>query len=427
MHRRLRIFFSTGDPSGDIHGANLIRALRERSPELEPVGLGGPKMAAAGCELLTDLTMLAVIGFVKAIRHVPTFWRLLKQAEQFFEKHRPDAVVLIDYPGFNWHVAKAAKRRGIPVFYFCPPQVWAWAQHRVKKMRRNVDCVLCALPFERDWYAERGCHAVLVGHPFFDEVLHHQNDEAFLAEQRAKPGRLVTILPGSRSQEIENNLRSLLKAATHVRDAVPDARFAVAAFKPKYADAARQAAEAIRLPLEIHVGKTPELMQAAHSCLAVSGSVSLELLCHTKPTVIMYQIHPISYALQRQFRRVRYITLVNLLAAPDPFEADTSPYDPKKPGAEQVLFPEYATFADRSRQMAAHVIEWLNQPEKHAALRARLAELKARVCHPGATDNAAAIILEKLSGSVPRPHFAGSRSLTDKQPVAPRIQSVAPR
>src|SRR5688500_16117219 len=142
-NRTPTIFFSVGEPSGDLHGANLIRALKQRCPGVECVGFGGPKMQEAGCRLHTDLTALAVMWFLRVLLNIRVFLRLLGDARRYFRTERPDAVVLIDYPGFNWHVARAAKAEGIPVFYYSPPQIWAWANWRVKKMRRDVDHVLC--------------------------------------------------------------------------------------------------------------------------------------------------------------------------------------------------------------------------------------------------------------------------------------------
>ncbi len=143
--RPLTIFFSVGEPSGDLHGANLIRQLRQRCPGIEVVGYGGPKMAEAGCRLHADLTALAVMWFARVLINLHKFWGLVSRADRYFRHHRPDAVVLIDYPGMNWWIARRAKVHGIPVFYYTPPQIWAWARWRVKKMRRLVDHVLCSL------------------------------------------------------------------------------------------------------------------------------------------------------------------------------------------------------------------------------------------------------------------------------------------
>ena len=177
----LTVFFSAGEPSGDLHGANLIRQLQERCPEIQTVGYGGPKMAEAGCRLHADLTALAVMWFARVLVNLHKFWDLGSRADRYFRHQRPDAVVLIDYPGFNWWIARRAKAHGIPVFYYCPPQIWAWARWRVKKMRRLVDHVLCSLPFEEAWFRRHGCNATFVGHPFFDEVRRYGYDEPFMA------------------------------------------------------------------------------------------------------------------------------------------------------------------------------------------------------------------------------------------------------
>jgi lipid-A-disaccharide synthase len=405
----MKIFFSAGEPSGDLHGANLIRQLRLANPQVECVGYGGPEMAAAGCELHTDLTALAVMWFLRVLLNFHKFLALVSQADRYFRHQRPDAVVLIDYPGFNWWIARRAKAHGIPVLYYCPPQIWAWASWRIKKMRRYVDHILCALPFEETWFREQGCHATFVGHPFFDEVRRLQLDEQFLAEMRAKPGRLITILPGSRNQEVEHNLRWFLKAAALVQTRFPKVRFAVAAFKPHQAKMAEQLIQETRLPAEVYVRKTPELIHLAECCMACSGSVSLELLYHKKPTVVLYWISPLAYRVQAFFRRVKYITLVNLLTAKELFPADTTPYRPDDPDADRVLFPEYLTYEDKTLQIASHVIGWLARDDHREGLVARLAELKAKVGHSGASSTAARIILAEAQQHArvapPKPHF----------------------
>jgi len=405
------IFFSAGEPSGDVHGANLIRRLRARCDGLQAVGYGGPQMAAAGCRLHTDLTALAVMWLLRALLNLHKFWDLVSRADRYFRHHRPDAVVLVDYPGFNWWIARRAKAHGIPVFYYAPPQIWAWARWRAKKMRRLVDHVLCSLPFEETWFRRQGCRATFVGHPFFDEVCRQELDADFMKRCHRQAGPLVVILPGSRTQEVRQNLSVFLRAAAKVRGEVPDARLAIAAFKPNQAEIARRAAAACGLPVEVHVGKTAELIRLACCCMAVSGSVSLELLYHTKPTVVLYKISPLAYFVQHWFRKVKYITLVNLLATDELFPKDLAPFDPAQEDADRVLFPEYLTWEDKSAQIAAHVVGWLSDPRAREARIAELARLKAEVAHGGAADSAAEYILKALAPRatvVPCPHFLPS-------------------
>jgi lipid-A-disaccharide synthase len=358
-------------------------------------------MAAAGCRLHADLTQLAVMWFARALANLHQFIALLVQADRYFHAHRPDAVVMIDFPGFNWWIARRAKAHGIPVFYYGTPQVWAWASHRVRKMRRFVDHVLCKLPFEERWFRERGCHATYVGHPYFDELRAQKLDQAFVRRVKSGPGPLVVILPGSRTQEVEANTREFLKAAAKIACRVPAVRFAAAAFKESQAELVRRAAAESGIPVDVHVGRTPELIHAADCCLACSGSVSLELLYHAKPSVIYYRISRLAFFVQSVFRKVRYITLVNLMTAENPFTGrPAGVYDPADPRDGHVLIPEYLTCEDKSDQLAGHVIEWLTEAAARSRRAAGLAALRDRFGQGGASQRAAEYISRELATSL---------------------------
>jgi lipid-A-disaccharide synthase len=375
----MRIFFSVGEPSGDIHGANLMHALKRLDPALECVGFGGDRMAAAGCRHLFPLCNHAIMGFSQVFANLPHIMSLISQADRHLRHHRPDAVVLIDYPGFNWWIARRAHAQGIPVFYFVPPQLWAWAGWRVAKMRRYVDHVLCSLPFEEAWYQERGVRAEYVGHPFFDEIPRQQLDDAFLDAQRRQGGAVVGILPGSRTLEVQRNLKTQFRAAQTIHRARPDTRFLVACFK----DSHQKMAEEMRrkfpsLPVETFVKKTPEIMEASKACISVSGSVSLELLYRTKPTVIIYRVSKAADIVIRPFLTTKYITLVNLLA-------------------EEMLYPEFATAKCEAAAVSAAMLHWLNDERAYAEVCRELLALRERVARPGACERAARRIVE-LSG-----------------------------
>jgi lipid-A-disaccharide synthase len=367
-------------------------------------------MAAAGCRLHADLTQLAVMWITRVLVNLHKFLGLLRDADRYFREARPDAVVLIDYPGFNWWIARRAKARGIPVFYYGTPQVWAWASHRVRKMQRYVDHVLCKLPFEEPWFRERGCHATYVGHPYFDELRSQQLDAEFVRRMRDAAGPLVTILPGSRTQEVEANTRAFLQAAARIADRVPGVRFAAAAFKESQAELVRRMAAEAAAPtvrVEVFVGRTPELIQAADCCLACSGSVSLELLYHARPSVVHYQVGPVGFRIQSMFRRSRYITLVNLLTADDISTGRPAHlYDPADPADAHVLLPEYLTSGDASGQLAGHVIQWLSEPKTHAERVAALERLRAQHAQGGASQRAAAYIAAALTNGAAAPAAA---------------------
>jgi lipid-A-disaccharide synthase len=419
----MKIFFSVGEPSGDLHGANLIHELKKRHRGIECVGYGGPRMAAAGCQLHADLTQLAVMWIARVILNIHKFLGLLIQADRYFKEQRPDAVVLIDYPGFNWWIARRAKAQGILVFYYGAPQIWAWASWRIRKLRRLTDFVLCKLPFEEKWFRDRGCNAKYVGHPFFDELSQRQLDNSFLNRISSGGGPLVTILPGSRNQEVAKNLRWLIKATVRIREQLPHVRFAVASFNASQADVARRMVLKRQMPIDVYVNQTPELIQAADVCLACSGSVSLELLYHTKPAVILYWVDRLSYWFQSKLRRVRYITLVNLIGMEDPCKMDVSPLS--RTEQERLPMPEYLTYQDKSAEIAAHIVRWLSDPRAFETQQSRLGELRSRFGQSGASAKAADLVLENITSKqppVPKPHFVPGKSavpISSGEPATP--------
>lgn len=365
-----RIFISAGEPSGDLHGANLIRAMSRLHPNVEFVGYGGDRMAAAGCRILYPLCQLAVMGIWRVLAHLPQFCEIVSRADRWFGRHKPDAVVLIDYPGMNWWLARRAHYHGIPVIYFVPPQIWAWATWRVKKMQRWVDHVLCTLPFEETWYRERGVNAQFIGHPYFDEVRGQRMDRDFLRTQQERGGPIVGLLPGSRTQEVTHNFRTMVRTALRLQRRVPQIRFLVACYKEAHRSLVLQALGQHSLPIETHVGRTPEIIHLADACVAVSGSVSLELLYHLKPTAVVYKVGSFGLRLAQRLLASKYITLVNLLA-------------------DRELFPEYLSDKCESRAIAAQLYEWLTNASARTQLCDQLRRLRDQVGQPGACDRAA--------------------------------------
>jgi lipid-A-disaccharide synthase len=376
----MRIFICAGEPSGDIHGSNLVRTLKKLHPGVECVGFGGDRMEAAGCHLLYPLCQLAIMGFSRVLANVTTFLGLLSRADRYFRHQRPDAVVLIDYPGFNWWLARRAHFHGIPVFYFVPPQLWGWAGWRVKKMQRWVDHVLCTLPFEKSWYQERGVEAHYVGHPFFDELPRQVLDEKFVRDEQQKGTPIIGLLPGSRTQEVHHNLSTLVRAAARIRQTRPDVRFMVACFRAQHQAMVDEYLKKHQgLPIQTFVGRTPEIIHLAKACVSVSGSVTLELLYQKKPTVIVYRVGKFNLRLARFFIKSRFISLVNLLA-------------------QKELFPEFLTDRCEAEKVAGHVLRWLNDEEAFTQIRAELTDLRHQVAEPGACEQTARFILEKLMG-----------------------------
>jgi lipid-A-disaccharide synthase len=408
----MRIFISAGEPSGDLHAANLIHALRARIPEARFVGYGGPRMAEAGAILLYPLVNLAVMWFLNVLLNIITFIRLIFRADRYFRDEKPDAVILIDYPGLHWWIARRAKARGVPVFYYVPPQIWAWAGWRVSKVRRFVDLVLCSLPFEPAWYKERGVsQAVYVGHPYFDELTEQELDEEFLAQQADKKTSLLLILPGSRTQELTRNLPIMTRAAAKLTQRRPDTRFAVACLHGRHKALAEQIIKANLQSksggpgpvIEVYSARTPELIRLADVAWSVSGSVSLELMMEALPTVILYKLNRFDLLIARPFIKAKFITLVNLLA-------------------DAELMPEYLTEHDVSDELAAWASNWLDDPKARARATANLAALRHQVAQSGASGRAAFQIENWLNAhsrhgttTAPKmPHYRGPHDLTTR-------------
>jgi lipid-A-disaccharide synthase len=386
----MQLFFSVGEPSGDLHASKLVAELQHRVPGVECTGYGGPLMEAAGFRLLFRLTDLAVMGILPVIPLLFKFIRLARAAQRHLKEHRPDAVILVDFPGFNWWIARGAKKLGIPVFYYLPPQLWAWAPWRARRMRRFVDHVISCLPFEVEWYRQRSIAAEFVGHPFFDEVDHRQLDHDFLRGHAAKDGegeRTVAVLPGSRNHEIAENFPIQIRVMKRLNQRLPGVRFLVASYKEGQRErCARMLAErAPELNAALYVGRTAEIIELGEVCLMVSGSVSLEVLARKTPAVVVYRINRGFYWLCRAIITCKYFSLPNLIA-------------------DRAVMPEFAPVDDPRPAIAAmtEVLHlWLTDAGERARIVAELTRLRNAVATTGATANASRAILERLSLPAP--------------------------
>lgn len=380
----MEIFFSVGEPSGDEHAAHLMEEIGRRRPDVTFSGFGGPEMETRGCRLLFRLTDLAVMFIWSVVPQLATFYRLVQQAKRYFRETPPDAVVLVDYPGFNWWIARKAKAAGIPVFYYLPPQLWAWGSYRVNKMRKFVDHILCGLPFEPKWYAQRGLQAEYVGHPFFDEIEAHVLDRSF-CEQQSSAGRpIVGVLPGSRNKEIERNWPLMLDAMRQMREQHPNVRFLVASYNEKQRARCEELLHesAHELEMEFFIGKTSEIIDTVECCLMVSGSVSLELLARATPAAVVYRITPMTRFFKWLMLQIPYITLPNLMA-------------------EAPLMPEWVVCSHPERdvrEITATLSEWLSNPQSRNEKIREMKTLRDAVMKTGATRLTADAILRRLDG-----------------------------
>lgn len=379
------LFLSVGEPSGDQHAARLMQALRRRRGDLRFSGFGGQAMKAAGCQLSHDMTKMAVVGLVEVIPKLREFYRLVDEAEAVFKRGEVDGVLLVDFPGFNWHIAKKAKQYGLPVHYYLPPQLWAWGGWRIAKMRKSVDHVLTVLPFEDDWFRSHGMDTTYVGHPFFDSVENRPLDQRLLDrfdDLNCSGERLVAILPGSREHEVHRNFPLMLEAIRRLAKKHRDARFLIGAYRDTHGLWCRQQLkhEDRRLPIDIFVGKTSEIVEASECAMMVSGSVSLELLARATPAAVMYRVGRVLHTFGQTVLRVNSITLVNLMAG-------------------RTLFPEMVSVGRTEPAidfLHKSVGAMLQDDFYRKGLIRQMDELRAEQAIPGATDRAAQALLGRL-------------------------------
>ncbi|RYY63587.1 MAG: lipid-A-disaccharide synthase [Chitinophagaceae bacterium] len=302
----MKYYLIAGEASGDLHGSNLAKELRRQDESADLRGWGGDLMEAAGVTLVKHYRDLAFMGFVEVLMNLRTILRNLAFCKEDILRHRPDVLVLIDYPGFNLRVAEWAKTQGIRVVYYISPQVWAWKESRVKKIRATVDKMLVILPFEQDWYRTRWDYSVeFVGHPLMQVV------NEFLAEHRPEAEYLkpvIALLPGSRKQEVAVKLPVMLEAAR----AFPDYQFVVA----KAASLEEAFYQEI---LKEHPGvlsvrnDTYALLAEATAALVTSGTATLETALFGVPQVVCYKGSNISYQIAKRLVKIKYISLVNLI------------------------------------------------------------------------------------------------------------------
>ncbi|MDQ3555997.1 MAG: lipid-A-disaccharide synthase [Gemmatimonadota bacterium] len=302
------IFIAAGEPSGDLHGAALARALRERIPGVRLLGLGGSRMAAEGTELLATLDQLAVMGFSEVVRRLPFFLRLRRRVFQALEAEAVDLVIPIDYPGFNLRLARRARARGIPVLFYIAPQVWAWHASRVRLLARDADRVAVVLPFEQAFLRERGVDAHFVGHPLLDSGAADEGVADELTRHgvdRRRP--ILGLFPGSRPGEVRRHLPLFSAAAKLVVAALPAVQPVIGVLPD--ADTAAYP----RTPWPRLVGG-PGLLRVVSAAIVKSGTITLEGALAGTPMAVAYRMDALSYGIARRLVRVPHIALANLIA-----------------------------------------------------------------------------------------------------------------
>jgi lipid-A-disaccharide synthase len=303
----MKYYLVAGEASGDLHGANLMKALKERDKQAEFRFFGGDLMQAEGGTIVKHFADMAFMGFFEVAANLNTILKNLKFCKEDIEAYRPDVLVLIDFPGFNLKIAEFAKKKGLLVCYYISPKVWAWNQRRVLKIKRVVDHMFCILPFEVDFYKKWGMQVDYVGNPLLDAVAAFKPDEDFLANNKLPGKKIIALLPGSRRQEISRLLPEMIRAS----EKFPDYQFVIAgapSFNRAYYE---QFFDGKFIPVLFNA--TYDLLSHAEAAVVASGTAVLETALFNVPEVLVYKGHPISIGIARALIKIKYIGLVNLI------------------------------------------------------------------------------------------------------------------
>ena len=307
----MKYYIISGEASGDMHGANLVSELNKMQPEAEIKGWGGDKMAAEGVEITKHYKELAFMGFAEVLLNLKTILGNFKTCKKEIVEYKPDAVILIDYPGFNLRMAEYIHSLDIPVFYYISPTVWAWKKNRVEKIKKFVDKLFVILPFEKPFYKECGYEVEFVGNPLLDEINkfkkeHISSDLNKKHNLSNKP--IIALLPGSRTQEIKTKLPLMLSVVEHY----PNYQFVIGGAPSQDENLYQEIINGME-SVSLVFGETYPLLMNSHAGLITSGTATLETALFKVPQVVCYRANPISYRIAKMLVKIKFISLVNLI------------------------------------------------------------------------------------------------------------------
>ncbi|MGE0040570.1 MAG: lipid-A-disaccharide synthase [Vicinamibacterales bacterium] len=370
-----RVMISCGETSGDLYAGALIDALRAREPGIAVFGFGGPRFAAAGGRLVGDFRGLSVTGLTEAVRVLPETWAMYRRLVEAARAERPGALVLIDYPDFNFRLMAAVRKLGVPIVYYVTPQLWAWRRGRIRTMKAQVDRVLPIFPFEPEIYEREGMDVRFVGHPLVDLAVARQPRAAVLAAAGLDPARpVVALLPGSRTNELHRLVPVLASAVPRIASLVPGAQFLVAR-APNLADALYAPFQGVGAPVSLVEGQADDVLASADVVVTASGTATVQAALHGRPMVVVYKLSPLTYRIGRPLVRLEMFSMVNLVAG------------------ERVV-PELIQDGCTPETVAAEAVSLLTDADRAARMREGLALVRTRLGGPGASGRAADAVLE---------------------------------
>jgi lipid-A-disaccharide synthase len=371
-----KIMMVSGEASGDLHGASVAKALKDQQPDIRIYGVGGQAMTVAGVDILYDIKELGVVGFVEVVKKYPHLLGVFNKLVEVLKTDRPDVLVLIDYPGFNMRLARAAKDLGIKVVYYINPSAWAWARGRAKKIAETVERVAAIFPFEAEVYTEAGANVTFVGHPLLDIVKPSMERAAAYIYFQADSNRpIITLMPGSRKQEIENLLPDMLKAVELLKQTHP----AIQCYLPLASTIACDTIEAMLKQYNVNVqitqSHTYDLMGISTFIIAASGTATLEAALMGAPTIIVYRLAPLTWILGKLLVKIPYVGLPNIVAG-------------------KRIVPELLQSDVEANNIANIAQKWLDHSENLDMIQEDLRMMKTKLGEPGAVRRVAEVVLE---------------------------------
>lgn len=362
-----------GEASGDVHGAKLANSIKNRSRDTFLFGVGGIAMKSQGVQILVDIKTLSVMGITEVLAKLPSIYRAMTTVKKALNRLKPNLLILIDFPDFNFHVAAFAKKLGIPVLYYISPQIWAWRQNRVHKIKRLVDHMAVILPFEAAFYRKHRVPVTFVGHPLLDGIL-PAPDRLPATTNMEKPG--IGLIPGSREKEVTTLLPVMLQAAKIINRTLPTSPFLVSCAEAIDTGLVSTIVSQYASTMEIKVikGSIDRVFKQSRMVIAASGTVTLEAALYGMPTVIIYKVSPLSYWIGKRLIKVKHIGIANLIA-------------------NKELQPELIQ-DDASPQIIAHTVTaMINDPERLKQMENELVGIRDLLGGAGASDRVARIAL----------------------------------
>ncbi len=380
----LRIGIVANEPSGDLLGAGLIRALKKRYPDTQFEGVGGPLMIAEGCHSLYPLDRLSVMGLVEVIKHLPELLSIRKAIKQHFLSQPPDLFIGIDAPDFNLGLEIDLRQSGIPTVHYVSPTVWAWRQKRVKKIKKAVDLMLCIFPFEEAFLQKHQVPATYVGHPLADEIpLDNDPEQARSQLGLGSNERLMALLPGSRMSEIQSLSRVFIQAALLCWKKYPELRFVVPFANSRTRRGFESVLSEMALPedglFRLMDGQAREAISSAEVVLTASGTATLEALLLRRPMVVAYRVSPVTYFFLKTFNliKTKYVAMANLLS-------------------EEPLAKEFIQDDATAGNLSKALLNLLESPQRRAEIQAAYGETHQQLQRNSSVRGAEAIL--KLIG-----------------------------